>query len=102
LNRSEKAFLFDIEPYVNFETNIIVDEVGIAMTQEQLGKLTGWGKSQVSEIVSSLVKKNVLFEIKKGKTKYYGVNHKYYECGNWDKLLVQSAFSEFQSAGSEQ
>lgn len=85
LTISEKAFLFDIEVYIDHESNIIVDDEGFSMTQSQIGDLCGWKKSQVSKVLKSLVEKGVIEEVPKGKTKFYRMMYKYYECGKGGK-----------------
>ena len=80
LTTAEKAFLFDIIPFVNRDTNIIVDDRGFPMGQQKLLDMCRMGRTKLSEVTNGLIDKGILTpEIEEGK-KYYRVNREYIEC----------------------
>ena len=80
LSKAEKAFLFDVIPFVNRDTNIIVDERGFPMGQKKLMELCDIGRTTLSKVTTSLIQLELLFpEEVEGKT-YYRMNQQYFEC----------------------
>jgi len=71
---AEERMLFKLIPFCNIESNIITDEEGVQMTQKDIIKLVGMDKSNVIAIMKSLMEKQVLSKISKGKSVCYRFN----------------------------
>jgi len=81
LSQAEKALLFDILPFANYETNVIVDEQGIPMNIKQITELCDRNKATIIALVNDLVDKGIVERIKQGKSTYVKLNESYFECG---------------------
>jgi predicted transcriptional regulator len=79
LTTEEKAFLFDIQPYIGFDSNCIVQDVKekapIPMTQTDLSNALGTSKTKISRVVNALVKKGIISKAESGQE---GVNARSY------------------------
>lgn len=80
LTTAEKAFMFDMIPFVNRETNILVDDRGFPMEQQKIMKMLSIGRTKIFTITKGLIEKGLLFpEHENGKV-YYRMNPEYFEC----------------------
>lgn len=81
LTQAEKAFLYDMEPYVAYLTNILADRRGVPLSQKKICSLTGFTRAYVSRIIKSLKEKDMISEIKEERSKYYILNKENVEFG---------------------
>ncbi|MFD1363077.1 hypothetical protein [Lentibacillus salinarum] len=64
LTGSDKILLFDIEPLIEMNSNILVNkETGGFMTISDIGKYLGKNVSHTSTVVNRLINKGILFEM---------------------------------------
>lgn len=89
LTQAEKAVLFDIVPFANYETNVIVDGQGIPMNVQQIGELCGYSKPTIVSTLETLEAKGLLHKIKHGRNTYVRLDEDYFECGRYDSSKVQ-------------
>lgn len=70
LTTEEKVFLFDIHPYVGFDSNCIVSDIKkkspVPLTQKAIAELLGTSKPKVSRVVKSLVTKGIIARAESG------------------------------------
>lgn len=81
LSKAEKAFLYDIIPYVSMETELITDERGIPMDAKKLMKITDIGRTLFHTISTHLIEINILQPVIDGDKVYYKLHPEYFECG---------------------
>ena len=74
LNRNERAFLFSIASYVGYEDCCLKHDNGNELKFSDLIKLSGMAKSLTSEVVNSLIKKDILYKGKNSKNIQYFIN----------------------------
>lgn len=62
LNTYEKAFLYSIATYVGYEDCCLKHDNGNELTFDDLVLLSGMSRSKVSEVINSLIKKDILYK----------------------------------------
>lgn len=90
LSQAEKALLFDILPFANYETNVIVDEQGIPMNIKQIAELASRGKDNSIAIINGLADKEIVKKITHGRNVYIKLSEDYFECGKYDSSKLDS------------
>jgi hypothetical protein len=74
LSINEKAFLFSIAPYVGYEDCCLKYANNKDIPLEGLVEISGMCRSVVFQVVSSLIKKDILYKGKNSKCRQYFVN----------------------------
>jgi len=83
LSKAEKAFLFDVIPYVNMDSNndLIIDDRGFPMDAKKIMKVCDIGKSLFYTIAEHLIQLNILVPVPEDGKVYYRLDPEYFECG---------------------
>jgi len=79
LSKTEKAFLFDVLPYINRGTNLITDDRGIPMTAKKIYSEFKISKSVFYTITNKLVECGVITQIPDGNKIFFKLNPEYFE-----------------------
>jgi hypothetical protein len=83
LSKAEKAFLFDVIPYVNMDSknDLIIDDRGFPMDAKKLMKVCDIGKTLFFTISTHLIALNILVPVPEDGKVYYKLDPEYFECG---------------------
>lgn len=69
------GFLTLLTPYLNYEDSCLINKDETPMSQNDIIKLTGWGRNKVSQTIKALIELEVIYEQKqendKRRSKYY-------------------------------
>lgn len=92
----EKAFLFSVVPYVNYEDCHLCYNNGNDIGTEDLVKITGMGRRQVYETINSLIKKDIIYRGKNSKSRQYFVNPWLFCKGNRINKVLKTMFKNYR------
>ena len=79
LTKADKAFLFDLLPYISRETNLITSDRGIPMDAKEIQKVCDIGKTTFYDIVPRLIDCGVLIQEPYENKVFYRFNEEYFE-----------------------
>ena len=69
------GFLTLLTPYLNYEDSCLINKDETPMSQNDIIKLTGWGRNKVNQTIKALIELEVIYEQKqeadKRRSKYY-------------------------------
>lgn len=69
------GFLTLLTPYLNYEDSCLINKDETPMSQNDIIKLTGWGRNKVSQTIKALIELEVIYEQKqendRRRSKYY-------------------------------
>jgi len=74
LKPNEKAILFTISPYVGYEDCCLTHLNGNMITFDDIVELSCLSRGTASEVINSLIDKDILYKGKNGKERQYFVN----------------------------
>jgi len=92
----EKALLFCICSYVNYEDCHLQYSNGNDIGTEELVKISGMGRRQVYETINSLIKKDILYRGKNSKNRQYFVNPWLFCKGNRINKVLKTMFKNYR------
>lgn len=96
LSINEKAFLFSVMSYVNYEDCHLCYSNGKDIGTEDLVKITGLSRSVVYETVSSLVRKDILYKGRNSKSRQYFINPWLFCKGNRINKVLKTMFKNYR------
>lgn len=97
LNVYEKAFLFSITPYIGYEDCCLkYPSNGVELRFDKLVDISGMSRSKVSDVISSLVEKDILYKGKNSNTIQYFVNPWLFCKGNRINKVLKTMFKNYQ------
>jgi len=96
LKPSEKAFLFSIVPKVGYEDCCLKHKNGNVLNQGDLVRLSGLSRATVSDVIKSLVQKNILYQGRNGKETQYFVNPWLFCKGNRINKVLKTMFRNYR------
>jgi hypothetical protein len=85
------GFLTYLIPYLDFENNVLLNEDGTYMTQNDIVKLTGWNRNKVNNTLKVLFENEIIYtkkqETDKRKLKYFINPNLFYKGRKIDKSV---------------
>ncbi len=81
LTQMEKAFLFTILPFLQHQTNRVINEDKTLMNTNQMAELTGISSRHMRDIIRGLEEKGVLCRVKNGRQVGIRLNPDYFQNG---------------------
>ncbi|WP_312423125.1 helix-turn-helix domain-containing protein [Anaerospora hongkongensis] len=78
LNKTDKAFLFDVIPYIHKDSNIITNEAGIPMVAEDIYKELNISRSTFYSINKKLVDCGIVIQVQHRNMVYFKTNPEYF------------------------
>ena len=79
LNNTDKAFLFDVLPYINRESNIITSDRGIPMVAKEIYKELGISKATFYTITKKLIECGVVTQVPYENKIFFKLNPEYFD-----------------------
>jgi hypothetical protein len=79
LNNTDKAFLFDVLPYINRDNNLITDDRGIPMTAKKICSEFKISKSVFYTIMKKLIENEVISQVPDENKVFFKLNPEYFE-----------------------
>ena len=79
LKEADKAFIFDLLPYINIQSKLITNDRGIPMDSQEIWKTLEISKAKFYVIVNKLVECNVLVKEPYGNKVYYRFNPEHFD-----------------------
>lgn len=83
------GFVTLLTPYLSYENNCLMNKDNSIMNQNDIIKLSGWGRNKVSQTIKVLIELEIMHEEKqqedKRKSKYYLNPHLFYKGQKIDK-----------------
>lgn len=93
----EKAFLFSIVPYIGYEDCCLkYPSNGIELRFDKLVEVSGMSRSKVSDVINSLVEKDIMYKGKNSNTMQYFVNPWLFCKGNRINKVLKTMFKNYQ------
>lgn len=92
----EKAFLFSIAPYVGYEDCRIKYANGNDLSFEKIVEISGISKGKLSEVIKSLIDKDILYKGKNSKNTQYFVNPWLFCKGNRINKVLKGMFRNYR------
>ena len=96
LSPNEKAILFTISPYVGYEDCCLKHQNGNMVTFEHIVELSCLGRGTASEVINSLITKDILYKGKNGKERQYFVNPWLFCKGNRVNRVLKTMFRNYR------
>lgn len=96
LSPNEKAILFTISPYVGYDDCCLKHENGNMITFDCIVELSGLSRSTVSEVMNSLILKDIIYKGKNGKERQYFVNPWLFAKGNRINKVLKTMFRNYR------
>lgn len=96
LSLHEKAFLFAIVTYVSYTDCHLQYDNGEDIGTEELVKITDMPRRTVYEVISSLVKKDIIYKGKNSKNRQYFVNPWLFCKGNQINNVLKTMFKNYR------
>ena len=81
LDTNECALLFQLLPFVQYETNYIVGNDGQCLNIAQLTEIVTFKRLQLTRIIDSLSSKGIIIKIKHGRNTMIQLNENYFYMG---------------------
>jgi len=96
LTPNEKAILFTVSPYINYEDCCLKQENGSMLTFDNIVELSGLSRGAVSQAINSLIKKDILYRGKNSKERQYFMNPWLFCKGNRINKVLQTMFRNYK------
>lgn len=92
----EKAFLYSIAPYVGYDDCCLKHNNGKELKFETMLGITGISKGKLSEVIKSLIDKDILYKGKNSKNAQYFVNPWLFCKGNRINKVLKTMFRNYK------
>jgi len=92
----EKAFLFSIVPYIGYEDCCLKYDNGIELKFDTLIEISGISKGKLSQVINSLVEKDILYKGKNSNMTQYFVNPWLFCKGNRINKVLKTMFKNYK------
>lgn len=92
----EKAFLFSIVPYVGYEDCCLKYDNGIELRFDTLVEISGISKGKLSQVINSLVEKDILYKGKNSNMTQYFVNPWLFCKGSRINTVLKTMFKNYK------
>lgn len=96
LNIYEKGFLFSIVPYIGYEDCCLKYDNGIELKFDSLIEISGISKGKLSQVINSLVEKDILYKGKNSNMTQYFVNPWLFCKGNRINKVLKTMFKNYK------
>jgi predicted HTH transcriptional regulator len=96
LSANEKAFLFSIATYIGYEDCCLKYDNGENITSEDLIQITNLGRTTVFDVISSLIKKDILYKGRNSKNRQYFINPWLFCKGNRINKVLKTMFQNYR------
>ena len=96
LSTTERAFLFSIAPYINFEDCCLKYKNGVDVTTDDLIEICNLSRSTTFNTVNTLVDKDILYKGKNSKNRQYFVNPWLFCKGNRINKVLRTMFQNYR------
>ncbi len=96
LSTVEKAFLFSIAPYVGYEDCCLKYDNGNELSFDDMVKLTGLSRGTLSNVITGLIKKDIIYRGKNSKSRQYFVNPWIFCKGNRINKVLKTMFRNYK------
>lgn len=92
----EKAFLYSAAPYVGYDDCCLKYRNGNELTFEKMIEISGISKGKLSDVIKSLIDKDILYKGKNSKNTQYFVNPWLFCKGNRINKVLKGMFRNYR------
>jgi DNA-binding MarR family transcriptional regulator len=96
LSTSEKAFLFCMAVYVGYEDCCLKHDNGNELSFDDMVEISGMSRSTVSEVLNSLIKKDIIYRGKNSRTRQYFINPWLFCKGQRINKVLRTMFKNYR------
>lgn len=92
----EKAFLFSVATYIGYEDCCLKHDNGNELTFDCMVEITGMSRSKMSEVMDSLINKDILYRGRNSQTRQYFINPWLFCKGNRINKVLKTMFRNYK------
>lgn len=96
LSTTEKAFLFSIVPYVGYDDCCLRYDNGNELNFDSMVEISGLSRSTVSEVLNSLIAKDILYRGRNSQSRQYFMNPWLFSKGNRINRILKRMFKNYR------
>lgn len=96
LSTPEKAFLFCMATYVGYEDCCLKHDNGCMLTFDDMVSISGMSRGQVSNVINSLIGKDIIFKGKNSQDRQYFINPWLFCKGQRINKVLQTMFRNYK------